>query len=173
MDLSAYPPTLRPLLSGDRVPELGPGKPDPTQRSTLASLTPEALFGTIKPRPPELAQCCLAGLWLLHDFLDESHTISQDIAGAEGSYWHGIMHRREPDAANAAYWFRRVGLHPVVSLLIDQAPALGYEYTNPMDFITFCERVRDTGNPDEELARRVQRLEWDLLFEHCFGQATR
>ena len=44
-----------------------------------------------------MAACCLCGLWLLHDFLDESHSLSQEITTDTGSYWHGIMHRREPD----------------------------------------------------------------------------
>ena len=61
-------------------------------------------------------RCVESGLLLLWDFLDDSHEISQTMEG-KGSprtadYWHGIMHRREPDAGNASYWFRRVGQHP-------------------------------------------------------------
>jgi hypothetical protein len=61
-------------------------------------------------------RCVASGLLLLWDFLDDSHEISQTMEG-KGSprtadYWHGIMHRREPDAGNASYWFRRVGSHP-------------------------------------------------------------
>ena len=61
----------------------------------------------------EMASCCLAGVWLLHDYLDESHNISQRIDTPEGSYWHAIMHRREGDFSNAKYWYRHVGEHPV------------------------------------------------------------
>ena len=47
-----------------------------------------------------MASACLAGLWLYHDYLDESHAVSQSIHTPAGSYWHGLMHRREPDFAN-------------------------------------------------------------------------
>lgn len=62
-----------------------------------------------------------AGLHLLYDDLDGSHSLSQTIEGRgkhqNGDYWHAIMHRREPDYGNAKYWFRRVGLHPVFEKL--------------------------------------------------------
>jgi hypothetical protein len=43
---------------------------------------------------------CRAALWLAFDFLDESHAVSQELDTPEGSYWHGLLHRREPDFAN-------------------------------------------------------------------------
>src|SRR5690554_1595201 len=55
-----------------------------------------------------------AGLWLYIDELDRSHTISQRMHDATGSFWHGIMHRREGDFGNSHYWFRRTGDHPVM-----------------------------------------------------------
>ncbi|HQX50470.1 MAG TPA: hypothetical protein PLY87_19900 [Planctomycetaceae bacterium] len=66
-------------------------------------------------------KCVTAGVLLLWDFLDASHEISQTMEGRgtprTGDYWHGIMHRREPDAGNASYWFRRLGVHPAFASL--------------------------------------------------------
>jgi len=40
---------------------------------------------------------------------DRAREIAQDIAGAEGSWVHAYLHRREGDQSNAAYWYRRAG----------------------------------------------------------------
>jgi hypothetical protein len=90
-----------------------------------------------------------------------------------GSFWHAIMHRREPDPGNSKYWWRKVGAHPILKLLVEQAPPLGHDYTNPLEFVDFCERVRGSGSAEEEVARRVQLLEWQLLFDHCYRTAIR
>ncbi|MCS7022221.1 MAG: hypothetical protein NZ703_11790 [Gemmataceae bacterium] len=146
------------LLAEPRLAELGPGQP-------VLSVEPQL-------RRLKLSPACRAGLWLYFDFLDESHRISQDLATAEGSFWHAIMHRREPDAWNSKYWWRRVGHHRVIDQLRQLAPVLGYHYTTPEDFVDYCEKVRGTASTQEEVARQVQLLEWQLLFDHCYRQTT-
>jgi hypothetical protein len=120
-------------------------------------------------RAPEAA---LSGLWLYFSVFEESHSISQDLPTAEGSYWHGILHRREPDPGNAGYWFRRVGRHPVFQALARETEAIGGYVTgsdwDPFAFIEFVERARRRpGSAEEQTARRVQLAEWQLLFDYC------
>lgn len=169
IDFSSLTPATQ-LLIDDRLMPLGPGSPNLAVRGSLSQLSAATLFA----RPVQnldFANACLAGLWLWHDFLDESHTISQSISTPEGSWWHGIMHRREPDAWNSKYWFRRVGHHPVVAQLVEHAPALGYKFTDSFEFVDFCDRLRGSGTPEETVAKQVQRLEWRLLFAHCSSLA--
>jgi hypothetical protein len=78
------------------------------------------------------------------------------------------MHRMEGDAYNAGYWFRRIGRHPVFPALARKAARLGYGdggTWDPFAFIRFCEAA--PGTKDEDLARRVQLAEWQLLFDYC------
>lgn len=168
-DPTAYGPHVAALLTPERLPELGPGTPNRTAQPLFQQLTVERLFEGRSIRDRDMARCCLSALWLHHDFLDESHTISQEISTTSGSYWHAIMHRREPDAWNSKYWFRRVGSHPVLDQLAAEAPALGYDFRGGAAFVDFCERAR--GGADEDLARCVQLLEWQLLFDYCYRAA--
>jgi hypothetical protein len=151
-----YPPAVAELLAIDHPTALGPGTPAEALRVKIKAACALGL-------PP----ACTAGLWLRFDFLNESHSISQEDEGnPDRDFWHAIMHRREPDAWNSKYWWRRVGEHPVLAQL--RARAVGYSYTSPEAFVDFCEKVRGTGSADEEVAKRAQRLEWDLLFAWCF-----
>jgi hypothetical protein len=186
MDLTPFPASVRALLRPEHLPELGPGRPNAPARSALEAMTAESLFGSKVVRHPELVQCCQAGLWLLHDFFDESHAISQDIETPEGSYWHGILHRREPDYGNAAYWFRRVRNHAVFATLRTVAATLAQEAGtpaggefltrqsawDPFAFIDLCQSVASGRTPCELLCRKIQRAEWDALFTYCYEQAT-
>jgi len=114
-------------------------------------------------RAPEAA---LSGLYVYFSCFDESHSVAQDIATAEGSYWHAIVHRQEPDPGNAAYWFRQVGTHPIFP---DLARAAGREGAwDPFAFIEICEAARkQPGSDAERQARALQRIEWQLLFDYC------
>ena len=131
-------------------------------------------------RPARLALA--AGLLQIYDFWDSSHEAAQaaDDLGERGfsAYWHGIAHRREPDAGNAAYWFRRVGRHAVSGPLAQAArPILerhgdnrwtarlvGGDAWNSQAMIDLCTGARP-GSDQETLARRLQRLEMQLLLD--------
>ena len=133
----------------------------------------------VAPRPVQdasMAEACESGLWLRHQFLDESHQVSQQIDTPTGSYWHGIMHRREGDFGNAKYWFRRVGPHPVFSELAAAAhqiaPQVFSDSTpwDPFDFVDRCQAAA-RGPASDSVLQAVESAEWDLLFAFCFRQA--
>jgi len=119
-------------------------------------------------RSPEAA---LSGLYLYFSCVDEAHEIAQGISSAEGSFWHAIVHRQEPDPDNARYWFRSVGKHPIFPALRQAAADLGVDcgsHWDPFAFIDLCETARlQPGSPAEKRALEVQRAEWQLLFDYC------
>lgn len=40
---------------------------------------------------------------------ERAHTVAQDVESPEGAWVHAYLHRKEGDASNAAYWYRRAG----------------------------------------------------------------
>jgi hypothetical protein len=167
-DPSTYPAAIADLLRRKPLAPLGPGSPDRSLRPALEAVGAAFPVGADR----ELCDACRAGLWLAFDFLDEAHTISQDLPGVEGSYWHALMHRREPDHGNAAYWLRRVGRHPIFDELARAAAELGYRGRgaswDAFEFNDRCEEYRGQGGEMEEMLRRVQQAEWELLFAWCY-----
>ncbi|MCE9529585.1 MAG: hypothetical protein K8T89_00360 [Planctomycetes bacterium] len=166
IDEPLYTGLVGSLVSGERLAVLGPGLPNRSVEWMLAELTPEeSCFPGLRDR--DMALACIAGLWLYHDFLDESHKISQDLSTPTGSYWHALMHRREPDAPNSKYWFRQVGHHPVFDLLTKER---GQPW-DPYAFVDRCEAARDSKTEEEKKCRRLQLREWQILFEWCWTNA--
>jgi hypothetical protein len=96
-DPTAYVPAVAELLREPRLAPLDPGQPNKAVHARLAALTNDSMFAPQRVRDRDMAAACRAGLWLYHNYLDESHTISQELHTTTGSYWHALMHRREPD----------------------------------------------------------------------------
>ncbi|HUY88880.1 MAG TPA: hypothetical protein VMV10_09115 [Pirellulales bacterium] len=180
-----YGPAVAALLAPERLNELGPGTPNRVAGEPLASLSAESLAAPHAVVDRRMAAACQSALWLYHDFLDESHAISQELDTIEGSYWHGILHRREPDYTNAKYWFRRVGSHPIgpelaaaARALAEAAPAdRSAEFLNTQAewdhfrFVDLCQAATAGRSAAELLCRRIQQREWELLFDYCYRRA--
>jgi hypothetical protein len=181
-DPAAYGPVLADLLRAAPVNPLDAGRPVGALRPKLVALGDDAFPEPV--RDPGMAKACRAGLWLRFNYLDESHRISQDLSTAAGSFWHGVMHRREGDFENAKYWFRRVGTHPVFDPLGRDAAALAAAADpsgvflpaqgawDPFAFVDLCEASLAGRSPRRELCEQVQQREWELLFDHCVRHAV-
>lgn len=68
--------------------------------------------------PPKVAPALVA-LW--HDATgnwDAAHNTAQAIEDATVAWVHAYLHRKEGDAGNAAYWYRRAG-RPVSRASLD------------------------------------------------------
>ena len=170
----------RPLDAG--TPDQGVAKR--TQRD--CRLKPRSRHAEVVDR--DMAACCIAGVWLLHDFLDESHTISQGIDTPSGSFWHAIMHRREGDFSNAKYWFRHVGRHPVfdalgVSVRPSLLPRRECELSEKLAYVratgihsrsSICARRPSAADATTaSVCLDIQQAEWELLFDYCYRGGRR
>lgn len=156
----------------------------PLLTEEISSAVLEEIFQT-PPTQRELALCFQSGLLLWNDALEPSHTLSQSLPSSTGSYWHGIMHRREPDFGNSKYWFRKVGAHPAFSNLNRATITLlqefgdGYSQTfkshlevrgwDPFDFIDRCQKAVEGREPPEviDLLERIQVVEIETLLLGC------
>lgn len=175
---------LKELLKTSDSPDLGPGP-------RAGCLDVGALDAKVKTACPSSRisetnhRLIRATIYLWHDHLDASHTISQSIENADGSYLHAIMHRREPDYWNSKYWFRRVGSHACFSSLAAEVAKLlevqGEQKLaskllpkgqwDPNVFVDECERVDSLPGNDQRVQtlREIQALEFRLLLDYLVG----
>lgn len=136
-----------------------------------------------------------AGLHLMNESLDKSHSLSQEIANGTGSCWHGLMHRMEGDYSNAKYWFADAGHHPIYTQLINlvrnytplqDLAELEHEALrsklkvlmtspvwNPSVFVDAVELqvtlVQD--RRADQWLRQIQRFEMLLLLQYCYEKS--
>lgn len=176
---------LAALLATGELPQLGPGpRADVEPQASLTLKLDKLLKGkNISGDKQELIRAVVL-LW--HDHLEAAHAIVQNSAGPDGALVHGIMHRREPDYGNAAYWFRRALDHPVFTTLGEAAKGRLASPTenvlrdqlipagrwDPFGFIAACEQGAQLSetHPRLKLLRELQRLEFNLLLDWlCAG----
>ena len=171
---------LTPLLDTPGPAELGPGPRKGVCDEAALNHELDKLFGSAS-LPDQQQQLIRALLLLWHDHFESSHSISQATGNADGAFVHGILHRREPDYSNAAYWFRRVGPHAVFQKLADRSRALAEkagrremienlvkgERWDAFGYIDACEQANRRGVPESEtnLLRQIQQIETRLLLE--------
>ena len=126
---------------------------------------------------PAMFTLVRGGLLYALDAIDEAHKIFQDSPGDLGSYWHGMVHRREGDFDNARYWFRRAGVLPMFDEL--HSAACNHSATmarqpnwDPYLFTGECEQAR-FGETESllELAA-LQRVEFEILFGYCWQRSA-
>ena len=182
-DSGRYGSAFADLLSETRLNPLDEGSPNSSVKDTLDSLTIDRAFEGQSITDPDMALGCLAAVWMYHNFLDVSHRVSQKIDTETGSFWHGIMHRREPDFSNSKYWFRKVGSHPTFAVIRTEAAEIARDgdgvasFLNtqatwdPFAFVDLCESALSGNSDVESICREIQQREWELLFDYSFNHA--
>ena len=180
------------LESGNPLPPLVPQEAWSSELTdALESASLDKLFQGTSLKNTTLGNAIKSGLLLWNDALNESHNISQELENQTGSYWHGIMHRREPDYSNSKYWFGRVGTHPIFPQLRERAIAILKETSNPSDalgsiaqaieasenwdayqFIDWCQAAENGTDDVTRFLRQVQAEEIKLLLAYSYQNAV-
>jgi hypothetical protein len=185
LDANRLAPQLLELITSAPMPKIGQVQSCPATTARVESVLEQL---------PLKGTCAEAGLWILSGKLDRSHTISQEILSAEGSYWHALMHRSEGDFSNAKYWTRRAARHPVRAQLSETVQArsdsalhalaatggsdpktiLLLQQLNSADLVAeaLIDLVELAFSKQTELSRPLQLIcwwEWQLLFRHCLS----
>ncbi len=189
---SAIADVINKLETGNPLPPLVPENAWNNELTDeLVDVPLEDLFQGQSLKDDIYAGAIKSGLLLWNDDLNASHDISQELTNNTGSYWHGIMHRREPDYSNAKYWFGRVGTHPIYPALRERAITVAKEAQNPSDalsqiaqaieaqehwdpyqFIDWCQAAENDTNTDvTHFLQQVQAEEIKLLLAYSYQNA--
>ena len=184
------------LLAGPGLPELGPGpRAGVVALAVLEEACAKALArgagSGLAGGPPALltggerGELARGAVLLWHDQHEVAHGIAQEIASREGSWLHGMLHRREPDYGNAAYWYQRVGQHPAFAELARRAGEIVAEAGDgelrrglfrgaawsARGFIDACEQCagRSAMEARRRVLARIQSVEFEVFLEHVLG----
>ena len=74
-----------------------------------------------RAEPPAGLDLALAGLWWdAKGDWRRAHEFAQQDERPAGSWVHAYLHRKEGDASNAGYWYRRAGKSPSAAALQEE-----------------------------------------------------
>lgn len=179
-----YTPIFQQILQQRMLMPLMSGSPLPLP---VSPLTLENAFEQSEDCiDSQFGKACLAAAYLYLDHWDVAHRIAQNIPTSEGSYWHAIIHRREPDYWNSKYWFRQVDDHPVFHQLASEVPSsllatlpdkmrqelISNKKWDPFVFVDVCEQAAHEGKSLQKVCEQIQTIEFNLLFDYCFQRAV-
>lgn len=173
-----YSPFVDEVMRGEELLDrLCPTEPGDAEIIRRVRAADDATISDGKPiADAKMFPLVRAALFYLHDAIDESHRIAQEAASDTGSYWHGMIHRREGDFDNARYWFRRTGSHPAFAelhLAAAEFSPLMAKQTNwdPYLFVGQCEQERFGANEHHNELIRLQRIEFDAMLDYVWRKS--
>jgi hypothetical protein len=78
-----------------------------------------------QPEPPPDLGVAVSGLWWdAKGDWGKAHGCAQEQDDEAGAWVHAYLHRKEGDAANAGYWYRRAGKTPATLPLAHEWEAI-------------------------------------------------
>jgi hypothetical protein len=169
----------RVLLRDDLLQRLHPTEPSDRElcRRVQAASDAQLVGEKATLRTGSKVELVRGALFYAVDALSEAHALFQEVANDLGAYWHGMMHRREADFDNARYWHRRAGTLPAFAAMHRAAVEASNDMArqpnwDPYLFTGQCEQARH-GAPElvDELVR-LQRIEFDVLFDYTWRQTV-
>ncbi len=138
----------------------------------------EVLSGGREVTDARLFALVRGGLLYAVDALDVAHRIFQDEPSDLGSYWHGMMHRREGDFDNARYWFRRAGRLAVFERMHQAAANLSATMARQANWDAYlltgmCEQVKFGDIEATGECVELQRVEFQEMLAYCWGRSVK
>jgi hypothetical protein len=176
--VKGYPPLVAELLAEEdlllRLRPTEPGSADAIL--AIRNAKEEELTGGAVLADLSYPRLIRAGLLYAYDAIDESHRIVQEIGSAHGAYWHGMIHRREGDFENARYWYRRTGKLGVFPEMHARAAEVSslmgrQDDWDPYILVWQCEQARFGGDVNQKELVGLQKIEFEVMFEHLWADA--
>ncbi len=166
------------LLRDDLLKAIVPSEPlDYAAVLRIRGADNATLAGGYKIASPSHLALVRGGLFYALDALHDSHELFQEDHTDLGSYWHGMMHRREGDFDNARYWFRRAGEPPIAAALHSAAasvsPLMARQSTWDAYLLTGeCEQCHHGAEESRGECSALLRVEFDGLLAYCWRKAA-